>query len=44
MRVFKTRWFVRFANDANIGDDRLAHAIARHQAQGQHRHSLSNAQ
>ncbi len=29
MRVFKTRWFARFAKREDIGDDRLADAIAR---------------
>jgi len=29
MRIFKTRWFARFAKREEIGDDRLADAIAR---------------
>ena len=29
MRVFKTRWFARFAKREDISDDRLADAIAR---------------
>jgi hypothetical protein len=29
MRVFKTRWFTRFANREDIDDDRLTDAIAR---------------
>jgi hypothetical protein len=29
MRVFKTRWFVRFAKSEKIGDASLANAVAR---------------
>jgi hypothetical protein len=29
MRVFKTRWFARFAKREDISDDHLADAIAR---------------
>jgi hypothetical protein len=29
MRIFKTRWFARFAKREDISDDRLADAIAR---------------
>jgi hypothetical protein len=29
MRIFKTRWFARFAKRENIDDDRLADAIVR---------------
>ncbi len=29
MRIFKTKWFVRFARDERISDDSLRHAIER---------------
>lgn len=29
MRIFKTKWFVRYARHERIGDDSLRHAIAR---------------
>ncbi len=29
MRVFKNKWFSRFARKENVGDDELRHAVAR---------------